>query len=91
MFVCLFLHHTTTVTKFKMNLNVYLKFFLFSVKFVDKKSSLENQRGFLKKGGDILSHWLAVPSALAGLTSLFEMDRGEPRCNNHLKSVVTLT
>ena len=72
-----------------MNLNIYLKFFLFSVKFVDKKSSLENQRGFLKKGGDILSHWLAVPSALAGLTSLFEMDRGEPRCNNHLKSVVT--
>ena len=45
--------------------------------------------GIIKKGGDILSHWLAVPSALAGLTSLFEMGRGEPRCNNHLKSVVT--
>lgn len=27
----------------------------------------------------------AVPSTLAGLTSLFEMGRGEPRRNNHLK------
>ena len=45
-------------------------------------------RGSLKKGDDILSHINAVPSALTGLTSLFEMGRGEPRCNNHLKSVV---
>ena len=42
----------------------------------------------LKKGGDILSHRIAVPSAQAGLTSLFEMGRGEPRRNNHLKSVL---
>ena len=28
----------------------------------------------------------AVPSAQAGLTSLFGMGRGEPRRNNHLKS-----
>ena len=28
-----------------------------------------------------------VPSALTGLTSLFEMVRGEPRCYNHLKSL----
>ena len=29
----------------------------------------------------------AVPSALTGLTSLFGMGRGEPRCYNHLKSL----
>ena len=45
-------------------------------------------KGFLKKGGDILSHRIAVPSAQAGLTSLFEMGRGEPRRNNHLKVVL---
>ena len=42
--------------------------------------------GFLKKGGDILSHITAVPSAQSDLTSLFGMGRGEPRRNNHLKS-----
>ena len=31
---------------------------------------------------------IAVPSAQAGLTSLFEMGRGEPRRNNHLKIIV---
>ena len=41
-----------------------------------------------KKGDDILSHKTAVPSAQAGLTSLFEMGRGEPRRNNHLKNFV---
>ena len=45
--------------------------------------------GIQKKGGDILSHRIAVPSAQAGLTSLFGMGRGEPRRNNHLKSLVT--
>jgi hypothetical protein len=30
---------------------------------------------------------IAVPSAQAGLTSLFGMGRGEPRRNNHLKVV----
>ncbi len=30
---------------------------------------------------------IAVPSALTGLTSLFGMGRGEPRCYNHLKSL----
>ena len=39
----------------------------------------------LKKGGDILSHRIAVPSAQAGLTTLFGMGRGEPRRNNHLR------
>ena len=29
----------------------------------------------------------AVPSALTGLTSLFGMGRGEPRCNGHPKSL----
>ena len=44
--------------------------------------------GFLKKkGSDILSHITAVPSAQAGLTTLFGMGRGEPRRNNHLKVV----
>ena len=45
--------------------------------------------GFSKKGDDILSHKTAVPSAQAGLTTLFGMGRGEPRRNNHLKVVVT--
>ena len=44
-------------------------------------------KGFQKKGGDILSHITAVPSAQAGLTTLFGMGRGEPRRNNHLKVV----
>jgi hypothetical protein len=44
-------------------------------------------KGFQKKGDDILSHITAVPSAQAGLTSLFGMGRGEPRRNNHLKSL----
>ena len=47
-------------------------------------------KGFVKKGSDILSHITAVPSAQAGLTTLFEMGRGEPRRNNHLKSLVAL-
>ena len=47
-------------------------------------------KGSIKKGDDILSHITAVPSAQAGLTSLFGMGRGEPRRNNHLKVVVAL-
>jgi hypothetical protein len=35
--------------------------------------------GFSKKGDDILSHITAVPSAQAGLTTLFGMGRGEPK------------
>ena len=31
---------------------------------------------------------IAVPSAQAGLTSLFGMGRGEPRRNNHLKRLL---
>jgi hypothetical protein len=45
-------------------------------------------KGFQKKGDDILSHITAVPSAQAGLTTLFGMGRGEPRRNNHLKVFV---
>ncbi len=45
------------------------------------------KQGFQKKGDDILSHNDAVPSAQAGLTSLFGMGRGEPRRNNHLKAI----
>ena len=45
-----------------------------------------------EEGGDILSHQMAVPSALVGITSLFGMGRGEPYCYNHLnfRSVFTL-
>ena len=43
-----------------------------------------------KKGDDILSHKTAVPSAQAGLTSLFGMGRGEPRRRNHLKRSIAL-
>ena len=31
-----------------------------------------------------------VPSALLSLTSLFEMGRGEPQCNNHHKLSLSL-
>ena len=41
-----------------------------------------------KKGGDLLSHINAVPSAQLGLTSLFGMGRGEPQCYNHPKLLV---
>jgi hypothetical protein len=43
-------------------------------------------KGFKKEGGDILFHQMAVPSALTGLTTLFGMVRGEPRCYSHLNS-----
>ena len=52
-----------------------------------KKITLTVWSGLLKKGSDILSHITAVPSAQSGLTSLFGMGRGEPRRNNHLKSL----
>ena len=42
-----------------------------------KKSQTNKWLGF-EEGGDILSQQMAVPSALLGLTSLFEMGRGEP-------------
>ncbi len=51
----------------------------------NKKPCFVGNRVFQKKGDDILSHIIAVPSAQAGLTSLFGMGRGEPRRNNHLK------
>ncbi len=38
-----------------------------------------------KRGGDLLSRFYSVPSALSGLTALFGMGRGVPRCHNHLK------
>ena len=62
-------------------MNLYKK--LFKTK---NPSSIDE--GFItKKGSDILSHITAVPSAQAGLTTLFGMGRGEPRRNNHLKVV----
>ena len=50
-----------------------------------KKNPVYSDWGSIKKGDDILSHITAVPSAQAGLTTLFGMGRGEPRRNNHLK------
>ena len=55
-----------------------------------KQKTPSYDEAFKKKGDDILSHIIAVPSAQAGLTSLFGMGRGEPRRNNHLKSLVAL-
>jgi hypothetical protein len=55
---------------------------------VNKKPRFVRNGVFKKKGDDILSHITAVPSAQAGLTTLFGMGRGEPRRNNHLKVVL---
>src|SRR6476660_7150228 len=52
---------------------------------IKKRTPTFSGWGSTKKGGDILSHRIAVPSAQAGLTSLFGMGRGEPRRNNHLR------
>ena len=56
-------------------------------RYKNKKPRFVRNRAFKKKGDDILSHITAVPSAQAGLTTLFGMGRGEPRRNNHLKVV----
>ena len=44
--------------------------------FQIKKPDSSKEPGFGKFGSDLLSHCYAVPSALAGLTSLFGMGRG---------------
>ena len=54
---------------------------------IKKRTPTFSGWGSTKKGDDILSHITAVPSAQAGLTSLFGMGRGEPRRNNHLKAI----
>ena len=41
-----------------------------------KKARAQLNTGLKKDGSDLLSHKTAVPSALAGLTSLFGMGRG---------------
>ena len=55
---------------------------------IKKRAPIFSGWGSIKKGDDILSHITAVPSAQAGLTTLFGMGRGEPRRNNHLKVVL---
>nr|ADI16976.1 hypothetical protein [uncultured Sphingobacteriales bacterium HF0010_19H17] len=50
-----------------------------------------NSSGAFKKGGDILSRYYSVPSALIGLTSLFGMGRGDPYRYNHHKLFVLNT
>ncbi len=58
--------------------------------FPNKKSPSYFYKGPLKKGGDLLSHPVAVPSARTGLTSLFGMERGGPRRHGHPKNSVIL-
>ena len=57
---------------------------------IKKRAPIFSGWGSIKKGDDILSHITAVPSAQAGLTTLFGMGRGEPRRNNHLKRLQLL-
>ena len=57
---------------------------------IKKRTPTFSGWGSVKKGDDILSHITAVPSAQAGLTTLFGMGRGEPRRNNHLKRLQLL-
>ena len=45
-------------------------------------------KGFFKERRRHTLPQIAVPSAQAGLTSLFGMGRGEPRRNNHLKAIL---
>ena len=54
----------------------------------NKKPCFVRNRVFKERRRHTLPQ-IAVPSAQAGLTSLFGMGRGEPRRNNHLKVVVT--
>ena len=49
-----------------------------------QKTRCFNNGFFLKRRRHTLPQ-IAVPSAQAGLTSLFGMGRGEPRRNNHLR------
>ena len=51
-----------------------------------KKSPLKLKGDFIKSGDDLLSHLMAVSSALKGLTSLFGMGRGGHLRNSHHKS-----
>ena len=50
-----------------------------------KKPCYAGHNRVIKFGGDILSRFDPVPSAQAGLTSLFGMGRGGPRRNSHQK------
>ena len=58
-------------------------FFYLKIKNLVKKRPQHCCWG-LEEGSDILSHQMAVPSALMGLTSLFGKGRGEPHRYNHL-------
>jgi hypothetical protein len=56
----------------------YLKFVCssFLLQFINKKKPLSFLKGFNLKSATTYSPTIAVPSALAGLTSLFGMGRG---------------
>jgi hypothetical protein len=52
--------------------------------FKTKKPRIEPRFFALKAGADLLSRdFVPVPSALAGLTTLFGMGRGDPRRSKH--------
>jgi len=51
-------------------------FYLFDIaKLSPKKRPIHKCEWVFEEGGDILSHRMAVPSALVGLTSLFGMGK----------------
>ena len=56
------------IKKAHIAVSLFLLIVLFSIFSTQEKKK--------KTGGDLLSHLLAVPSALKGLTSLFGMGRG---------------
>jgi hypothetical protein len=58
------------------------------IRLISKKTSFKLINEVSKIGIDILSRALGqVPSAQAGLTSLFGMGRGDPRRNRHHKGI----
>ena len=58
---------------------------------LDKKALPENRQGFDKNWQRLtLPHFIAVPSARVGLTSLFGMGRGGPHRHSHHKVFVPL-
>ena len=71
---------------------MYLQIYLIGIhlisRFSDKTKNPNLFRlGFNKERRRHTLPQIAVPSAQAGLTSLFGMGRGEPRRNNHLKAI----
>ena len=73
---------------FFSKLSVFQQYHLAYPLILSKKPFIVNDEGFSKERRRHTLPQIAVPSAQSGLTSLFGMGRGEPRRNNHLKSLV---